>query len=1639
MANQQTIGVNLKFSADVTAAKKAMSELQNSLSQLHKAETTSANPGIRFSKDLNAASDAAAKLRIQLQNAFNQDTGKLNLTKFNQEMQKSGMSLEKYKAQLIGMGPAGQKAFAQLTHAIATADTQTLQLSAGIQRLGATFMNTMRYQLSSSVINAFVSAISNSIRYVKDLNKSLTDIRIVTSYGAEEMERFTVAATKAAKALSTTTNEYAKASLIYFQQGLSDEDVQKRTDLTIKMANVTGQAVSEVSDQLTAVWNNFDNGTQSLEHYVDVMVALGAATASSSEEISEGLNKFAAVAETVGLSYEYAASALATVTATTRESADVVGTAFKTLFARIQDLELGKTLDDGTTLGKYSQALNSVGINIKGANGEIKDMNVILDEMGAKWNTLSKDSQVALAQNVAGVRQYTQLIALMDNYDYFKSNLDLANSSAGALQDQADIYAESWDAASERVTASIESIYNKLLDDDFFIGATNLLADFIGLVENLIDGLGGLPGLLSVIGLALSKAFSTQMATGINNMIMNLRALTPTGRQKNTELQENAAKESTTGYGTTGAGGQQSAAANAQSKVQMQFLANRNKMTEADQQAAEVRLKELADQKDLLMVQLEKNKSIERQLETEIKINKEVTKQENLKKKFGWGKEAIAKAKDTKVGKDTINRYLENAEVFDARNGGQYYAIKDNQYEQATIDLKRASAATSINTTALGFTNESTFSALTNKSDTSSTEQKFKVIDELQSRLKGLGVTAEGVEAQMKDVVGDELSGKYQNFAKAVEAVKAKMANLDPNDANYDTKINDLSKYLVQAEAQLESYIQEVQNAARAALRASGSTEEFTNDIENMGNKAGEAQGDLMRFNQSAEGVGKGLENSTLKILDFGEAMSAAATTISTVSMLITSLIGLFKTLSDPELDSSEKIITVLSTLGFMLPTLISTITSLNGSLGLTLAYSLAAAGGQEELAKRTEITSFSMLKADAIAKGLGKTLGKFAIYAAAIAIVVVAVSAFAKAADDARNSAKNFTASAAQGARDAAEAYSEATSAFNELKSSIESYENALTGLQKLTAGTNEYKQALFDANEQALALVQSHAGLKYYIDSNGLIVFEEGELDRIEAEAQGKKANAYSAKLSADRTAREASIENQKVQIGRKLEGRDLIEWNDEDDASALTGGAIGAGVVGAAGVGAAALAAGGKIGGTIGTVLGGPVGTIIGVALGVLVGGAAGAIAGAITSGLDNDATSQEKEALDAIYEAYKTQGDVALTEDGIRQALKGVKIEDEALIASLSDINNKEQLQDLMAAMEANTAAIEAETLMAATQQAQALDATLQYRDSEAQAAIAKSLARARMAAEEKGTIDASSYRNKQLFGAWYTATDNGMADFKAFLREQGLGDQANKIYDKSNFSDDFIEYEYIDENGDTQQKKLTYTQLSAWKTAKNIDEISNKAYDGIVSAIDMAQRMFDDSSEGILSIIGGQNLISLSEEEHKVFKETFNAGNYSNYIEANYKSLGYESAEAFTSAINEAILNYDPEEAFSQFSQQLNAEIDGILSAGAEETEYTVGALENYSEALAENNEALHDNADEWKNLEQKKLAAQAAVANAKFVKGVDALTEVLEDNLETLIKWDEASLDTYEAADKVQTALEDVFGVRVSADFIKNN
>ena len=461
MAKQ--LNVNLAFNADTSKVKAELASLQSQLTSLVNTPTQQ----LPVTGSIHEAIRATAELKTHLTAATNVRTGNLDFTKLNQSINASGKSLEQYAAHLRSLGPQGQQAFMQLAQSVAQAEIPIRRSNSALMGMWTTLKNTARWQISSSILHGFMGAISSAYGYAKDLNESLNNIRIVTGKNTEEMAKFAKEANKAAKALSSTTTDYTNASLIYYQQGLDGQDVKDRTDVTVKLANVTGESAETVSNWMTAVWNNFDDGSKSLEHYADVMTALGAATASSADEIAQGLEKFAAISDTVGLSYEYAAAALATVTAETRQSADVVGNALKTLFARIQGLSLGETLDDGTDLTKYSEALSKVGISIKEQDGSLKEMDTILEEMAAKWEVLNDDQQVALAQTVAGVRQYTQLVALMDNWDKFQINLEVAQNAEGELSRQQEIYAEGWEAARDRVTASLETIYQKLLDDEF--------------------------------------------------------------------------------------------------------------------------------------------------------------------------------------------------------------------------------------------------------------------------------------------------------------------------------------------------------------------------------------------------------------------------------------------------------------------------------------------------------------------------------------------------------------------------------------------------------------------------------------------------------------------------------------------------------------------------------------------------------------------------------------------------------------------------------------------------------------------------------------------------------------------------------------------------------------------------------------------------------------------------------------------------------------------------------------------------------------------------------------------------------------------------------------------------------------------
>ena len=521
-------GGKIEFGVGYKVDKSGLNELKSSFNEIRKilpSDLVNLNIYSGTAKEqMKQARSDFENMRITLDkvekafdDAFDSTTGIANLQKLNQSLH--ALDINKISTQFSKFGEVGNNAFYQLTKSALTTNMRLKENVSLLDKMGETFKNTIKWSIASSAINKFTGSIQQAYGYVKHLDTSLNDIRIVTNKSAEEMDKFAVSANKAAQSLGAATTDYTEASLIYYQQGLGDEEAQARAETTLKAANVTGQTGREVSEELTAVWNGYKVTAEETEEYVDKLAAVAASTASDLEELSTGMSKVASAANNMGVDVDQLNAQLATIISVTRQAPETAGTALKTIFARIEDLKLGGTDEDGIKLGQVSGGLESLGIEIKDAQGNLRNLGEVIEEIGGKWDTWTESQQSAIAQLVAGKRQYNNLLALFDNWDMYNKALDTSAEATGTLQHQQDIYMESTEAHLKQLETAKEDFFDSLINTNTINGLVDVLTKATNIFGDFIDGVGGGNNAFLLLGSTITRVFSKQLGKGVVDAI----------------------------------------------------------------------------------------------------------------------------------------------------------------------------------------------------------------------------------------------------------------------------------------------------------------------------------------------------------------------------------------------------------------------------------------------------------------------------------------------------------------------------------------------------------------------------------------------------------------------------------------------------------------------------------------------------------------------------------------------------------------------------------------------------------------------------------------------------------------------------------------------------------------------------------------------------------------------------------------------------------------------------------------------------------------------------------------------------------------------------------------------------------------
>ena len=1276
MAKQ--LNVNLVFNANTQQAKQQMASLQTSVNQLQNTLNSQISM-TGMTKELSKAQGAVSSLKANLNSAFNVDTGKLDLTRFSANLQRSGMTLKQYRDSLASIGVQGQQAFNQLTNSIVQGQMPLQKTNNLLTNMMTTFGSSIKWSLAYGAINKISQGFQNAFQYAQDLNASLTNIRVVTGKSSAEMANFAEKANRAAKALGTTTTAYTDAALIYYQQGLEGKAVEERAEATLKLANVTGQSAEIVSDQMTAVWNNFYDGSKSLEYYADVLTALGAATASSTDEISDGLEKFAAIAETVGLSYEYATTALATVTAETRQSADVVGTAFKTLFARIQDLELGKTLEDGTSLGSYSEALAKVGVNIKDANGDLKDMDQILNEMGERWDTLNQAQQVALAKSVAGIRQYTQLIALMDNWDSFEANLTVAQTSEGTLTEQQDIWAESWEAASNRVTASAEELYSLLLNDKFFIDLNNMFADLLSVTTDFVDAIGGLKTLLPLIAGWMMQAFGPTIISSITNFKNNLMGPSKAQQAQAAGLKTEALRLNSQMAGESSSYGVQAKHTNAQNteKIYKKIEGIERRLTEEENQQ--------------LQFEIDRNREIQKALEMraqELDLLKQTQNQGNNQATLNKNR-ILDMVGDNEKNKETMTDAM------------------DDMHKHQTAAAEAQVAQDQFNNT--DFRDQD--------ARTKASKDLLAKYDKMDKGVMKKAITTSNYKELSKFAAGGGTSAEFAKLQESLQGINLESAQMTQNLQTGERALTECGLSTEEAKNFMNQYATGLQDGAHASARmetatnnynkaqktAATSTKKTILAIEGlskikpaeifMGIASGVAsmtaalsmgysgiQNIVNMFESGEHSLGGWLGalssiafaipmlssgfstfGDTLRRIIIQQTLETEATKKNTKEKIINAAVS--EVNEEQSDDSQQENIESTATIKMETRALRELnaeelknlgLKKLNGRQGYGRIDGKQFSNGKTRISGKTTVGDLNnglpgntpKTKVGQNFKTGGQGIGTFfktngaAIgqFAAGAGIALVGIAAiiggitlmvkgFNKHNEVAKTAAKNAAAVKKE--------YEGIVAEVNKFNDNVSKYDEANKKVNSLVKGTMEYKQALFEANQVAMDLISSNKVLQEpgaYEVVNGEIIIDDKALEKAQKAQLQKQQNALAVSNIAQIESKQAQYEAKKVETLK-----DVKSSGDYDENAAW---GIGGGVVG--GIAGGILAAGAVNGWN-------PVGWAL------LAAGALTVVGSAIAGAAVGDDEEAEHEATDHLAEQYEENPDMFASKDRLREAL------------------------------------------------------------------------------------------------------------------------------------------------------------------------------------------------------------------------------------------------------------------------------------------------------------------------------------------------------------------------------------------------
>lgn len=385
---------------------------------------------------------------------------------------------------------------------------------------GSTVKSFAKFGAYLQGFQLLTKAAQEAYQAIKEIDDAIVDLQMATGDSYANVRQLVSGYNELAKNLGATTTEMTRGADTWLRQGKSISETNQLLQDTMVLSKVAQIDSDDSSSYLTAIMKGYKMAADEVAGINDSLTSIDLAAAVDAGGLAEATSRVAASADLAGVSLNRLLGYEAAVGEASQESMSVIGNAFKSIFSRMSNIKAGNLElidEDGTTqtLSDVETVFSNIGVPLRDSANEFRNFGDVLDEVAAKWSNLSSVQQAAVSQSLGGVYQSNRVKLLFENYDKALQYEQIAESSSGtAMAKFEDGYLNSIEAKTKSLQAAFEGLSSNLISRDTINGileATQALVEFLdktNLVKGALAGIavgGALKG-FSLISAGIVKA-----------------------------------------------------------------------------------------------------------------------------------------------------------------------------------------------------------------------------------------------------------------------------------------------------------------------------------------------------------------------------------------------------------------------------------------------------------------------------------------------------------------------------------------------------------------------------------------------------------------------------------------------------------------------------------------------------------------------------------------------------------------------------------------------------------------------------------------------------------------------------------------------------------------------------------------------------------------------------------------------------------------------------------------------------------------------------------------------------------------------------------------------------------------------------